>query len=90
MLYIMSPQEKTHGVKRHVEGDLDVRLGRKVVDLRRLYLRDDVDEVRRVDHVTVMEDHIRFCSKPSTKLPKERVYVSSTHSRGHPCIDARS
>ena len=39
----------------HLERDLDVRLRAEVVDLRRLHLRDDVDEVGAVAEVAVVQ-----------------------------------
>jgi hypothetical protein len=36
-------------------------LGRKIVDLVRLYLLDDTDDVRRVRHVSVMENEVERC-----------------------------
>ena len=39
----------------HLEGDLDVRLRAEVVDLGRADVRDDVDQVRRVCQVSIVQ-----------------------------------
>jgi hypothetical protein len=43
------------GVLGHLKGHFDVRLRTEVIDLRRLYLRDDVYEVSRVGQIAIVQ-----------------------------------
>ena len=45
-------------VLSHVKRHLDMRLRPKIVDFRGLYLRDDVNETRRVRQVPMVENHL--------------------------------
>lgn len=44
----------------HLEGDLDVRLSTKVVQLRRAYLADDVHEVGAVRQIAIVQHEFCF------------------------------
>jgi hypothetical protein len=45
------------GIFRRLEADLDVALGREIVDLVRLGFLHDPDQVRAVRQVAVMQDN---------------------------------
>ena len=67
----------THGVLCHVERDLDMTLRGQVVDLRWPDLRDDIDEIRRVCEVAIVQDHVGPC------IPQTGRALSRTVPGGH-------